>query len=163
MSNCHESDSFIFLHFFLKVCWAPCCSFFRRAFCVRFCLCFLFFSGCGCCCVVVCVVVCVVCVCSKLLVGVFKIFGPLPPPPLPRRTALPLDRPKFPLFFLSLPPEISFSLLSLGGRGVFSWNCGRGSRPWSTQNVVSVGVILCVFLFGSGCWAPCCSFFRLAF
>ena len=26
-------------------CWAPCCSFFRRAFCVRFCLCFLFFSG----------------------------------------------------------------------------------------------------------------------
>ena len=26
-------------------CWAPCCSFFRRASCVRFCLCFLFFSG----------------------------------------------------------------------------------------------------------------------
>ena len=26
-------------------CWAPCCSFFRRAFCVRLCLCFLFFSG----------------------------------------------------------------------------------------------------------------------
>ena len=26
-------------------CWAPCCSFFRRAFCVRFCLCFLFFSN----------------------------------------------------------------------------------------------------------------------
>ena len=26
-------------------CWAPCCSFFRRAFCVRFCLCFLLFSG----------------------------------------------------------------------------------------------------------------------
>ena len=25
--------------------WAPRCSFFRRAFCVRFCLCFLFLSG----------------------------------------------------------------------------------------------------------------------
>ena len=30
---------------FFKVCWAPRCSFFRWAFCVRFCLCFLFFSG----------------------------------------------------------------------------------------------------------------------
>ena len=36
--------SFLFLLFY-KVCWAPCCSFFRLAFCVRFCLCFLFFSG----------------------------------------------------------------------------------------------------------------------
>ena len=31
--------------FFDSGCCAPCCSFFRRAFCVRFCLCFLFFSG----------------------------------------------------------------------------------------------------------------------
>ena len=37
------SDFFGFL--FGSGCWAPCCSFFRRAFCVRFCLCFLFFSG----------------------------------------------------------------------------------------------------------------------
>ena len=37
--------SFLFFAFFLKVCWAPRCSFFRWAFCVRFCLCFLFFSG----------------------------------------------------------------------------------------------------------------------
>ena len=34
-----------FLRMFFKVCWAPRCSFFRWAFCVRFCLCFLFFSG----------------------------------------------------------------------------------------------------------------------
>ena len=37
--------SFLFFALFLKVCWAPRCSFFRWAFCVRFCLCFLFFSG----------------------------------------------------------------------------------------------------------------------
>ena len=37
--------SFLFFALFFKVCWAPRCSFFRWAFCVRFCLCFLFFSG----------------------------------------------------------------------------------------------------------------------
>ena len=57
----------------------------------------------------------VVCVCG----GVFKIFGPLPRTSS-LRTALPLDRPKFRSFF-SLPPEISFFLLSLG---VFSLNFG---------------------------------------
>ena len=30
-------------------------------------------------------------------------------------------------FFFTLPPQISFFLLSLE---VFSWSCGRGSRPW---------------------------------
>ena len=68
----------------------------------------------------------------RFLVGVFKIFGPLrwtpspsagpPPPPdrpsagRPLRWMAPLpDRPKFRSFFFSLPPEISFFLLSLGG------------------------------------------------
>ncbi len=37
--------SFLFFALFFSVCWAPRCSFFRRAFFVRFCLCFLFLSG----------------------------------------------------------------------------------------------------------------------
>ena len=42
-----------------------------------------------------------------------------------------LSRPKFRSFFLSL------------SLGVFSWNCGRGSKPWPTKMRVSAGVILC--------------------
>ena len=44
--------------------------------------------------------------------------------------------------FFPLPPQNSFILLSLF---VFTWNCGRGSRPWSTQSVRLdfSGVILC--------------------
>ena len=64
-----------------------------------------------------CLLVFVVCVC---VVGVFKIFGPLP------RTVLPLDRPKFRSFCsLSRPKFLSF-LLSLG---VFSWKSWCFSRP----------------------------------
>ena len=33
-------------------------------------------------------------------------------------------------FFSPFPPQISFCHLSLR---VSSWNCGRGSRPWTTQ------------------------------
>ena len=57
--------------------------------------------------------------CCLCVVGVFKIFGPLPRTSL-RWTTLPLDRPKF-RFFFSLPQEISFFLLSLE---VFSLNFG---------------------------------------
>ena len=41
--------------------------------------------------------------------------------------------PKFRAFFFHSPllAQISFFPRSLG---VFSWNCGRGSRPWPTQN-----------------------------
>ena len=58
-------------------------------------------------------VVCVVCVCSKLLVGVFKIFGPLPRP-------LSLAGPPFPwtaqnFAFFSLSPAGNFILSSLSG------------------------------------------------
>ena len=51
---------------------------------------------------------------------------PLRPPPdhSPPDHPLP-DRPNF-RFFFPLPPQFSFFLLSLG---VFSWNCGRDSRP----------------------------------
>ena len=51
-----------------------------------------------------CLLVPVGCVC---VVGVFKIFGPLPrtPPPPDRPSPRP---PKISLFFFSLPPEISF-------------------------------------------------------
>ena len=41
-------------------------------------------------------------------------------------------RPKISRCVFLLSPRISFVLLSLGG--VFSWNCGRGSRPWPTQS-----------------------------
>ena len=73
-------------------------------------------------------VCCVCCVCvvssrfwwvSSRFLGVFKIFGasprtpsPGPPPPLDGPSAGP---PKISLFFFSLPPEISFFLLFLGG------------------------------------------------
>ena len=103
--------------FFGSGCWAPCCSFFRRAFCVRFCLCFLFFSGCCCCCcccVVVCVVVCVVCV-FKIVGGCLQDFWASPPasPLHPRRTAFPLEPPKISLLFFSLSRRIFHSFFSL--------------------------------------------------
>ena len=46
--------------------------------------------------------------------------------------------PKIHVFFL-LPP-LPFSLFFFS-RGVFSWNCGHGSRPWTTQSsrLVSLG------------------------
>ena len=87
-----------FLVSLLLVLVVPCCS-------------LLVLVG-ACCCLVL-----VVCVC---MVGVQDFWAS----PL-RRTALPLDRPKFRSFF-SLPPEISFFLLSLGGLLV---ECGRCSRP----------------------------------
>ena len=45
--------------------------------------------------------------------------------------------------FHPLPSEMSFFLLYL--EGLFSWICGRGSRPWSTQTARFgfSGVILC--------------------
>ena len=92
--------------------------------------------------VVVVVLWCVLCVCSKLLVGVFKIFGPLPRPLPPRRTALPWTAQNFALFF-SLPPEISFFLLSLGegggsSRGIVAAVQGHGPPKMR----VSFGIIL---------------------
>ncbi len=55
------------------------------------------------------------------VVGVFKIFGPLPRPPPPDRPSP--GPPKISLFFFTLPPEISFFLLSLGGLLVEFWWC----------------------------------------
>ena len=50
-----------------------------------------------------------------------------PPSPRPLSAGPPsAGPPKFSLFFFPLPPQFSFFLLSLG---VFSWNCGRDSRP----------------------------------
>ena len=69
----------------------------------------------ACWCLLVPVGVVVVSVC---VVGVFKIFGPLPQTPL-RRTG----PPKISLFFFSLPPENSFFLLSLGGLLDEFWWC----------------------------------------
>ena len=46
-------------------------------------------------------------------------------------------------FFFILPPQISF--ISSPSRVVFSWNCGRDSRPWTTR-IVCLGfseLILC--------------------
>ena len=91
-----------------------------------------------CCCVVVVLLllllcVCVVCVvfCVVCVVDVFKIFGSLPRTPPPSAgPPFSWTAQNFALFF-SLPPEISFFLLFLV---VFSWNCGRGSRPWPTRN-----------------------------
>ena len=60
-------------------------------------------------------IVCVVCCVFKIFGGCLQDF-PSPGPPRPP------DRPKFRSFF-SLPPEISFFLLSLGGLLVEFWWC----------------------------------------
>ena len=52
---------------------------------------------------------------------------------------------------LSLPPEISFFLLSLGGRGSSRGIVAAVQGHGPPKMRVSVGVILCGFFFGSGC------------
>ena len=89
-------------------------------------------------------------------------------PFLPFFFALPLDRPsnlhrttlagppKISFFVFFLPPQISFPSLSLG---VFSWNCGRGSRPRSTPNarLDCSGLILCESTPVTSRRGQCCS------
>ena len=80
--------------------------------------CLLVFVGaCWCCCCCLCV--CVVCV--RVWWGCSRFLGLSPGPHL-RRTAFPLDHPKFRSFF-SLPPEISFFSPSLGGLLAEFWWC----------------------------------------
>ena len=71
-----------------------------------------------------CVCVCVLCGCVVLCVRVLCVVCSARPPL--RRTAQ-----NFALVFLSPAP---FSLF-FPSWGVFSWSCGRGSRPWTTQSV----------------------------
>ena len=107
------------------------------------------------CFVCACLWVSCVCVGSLRCVGAgFTVFSPVWgfPGPLLRQTAS-SGAPKISLHFLS-PPQISFFLLSLD---VFSLNCARGTRPWSTRRacsgffVVFFGVFFRVLL---GCSWP---------
>ena len=69
-------------------------------------------------------------------------------PPL-RRTPPNISR-----FSFNLPPQNSFLLLSLR---IFSWTCGRRSRPWATQNArlctlqsghsVTLSILFFLFVF----------------
>ena len=138
----------------------------ETAFGQNFCsLCFAQLCVCGVCCVGCLNCVCCVCVLcvqdfwwvsSRFLVDVFKIFPSpdrLPPdrpsagPPL-RWTAPPPDRPKSRSFFSSLPPEISFFLLSLRGLLVEFWWCFR--RPGRSYVHVWALWLLCETPAGSG-------------
>ena len=65
-----------------------------------------------------CLLVVVVCVCGGCVQDFWA--SPPDPPPLDRPSPGP---PKISLFFFSLPPEISFFLLSLGGLLVEFWWC----------------------------------------
>ena len=103
-----------------------CC--FGQIFCCCSCHCFCCFCCCCCswlvpvggaccwCLLVVPVGGCCLCVCG----GCVQDFGASPPDPPPPDRPSPAP-PKISLFFFSLPPEISFFLLSLG---VFSLNSG---------------------------------------
>ena len=99
------------------------------------------------------------CVCVQYCWWVSSRFLGLSPPLSLAGPPFPWTAKNVPLFSLSRRKFI----LSLGERGSSRGIVAAVQGHGPPKMRVSVGVMLCDFLFGSGCWAPCCSFFCLAF